>query len=319
MAGGAPGRGPGNERSRRAARDPSWAAGVLIALAVGFIGVFVVAPLAVVFVEAFREGWGPFVAALSDPETTNAITLSLTTVALAIPLNVVFGVAAAWAIGRFEFRGKGALITLIDLPFAVSPVVSGMVFVLLFGTRGLLGPLLDSLGLEVIFSLPGIVLATTFVTSPFVARELIPFWQSKGTEEEEAALVLGASPWRMFRKVSLPSARYALLYGVVLATARALGEFGAVSVVSGHIRGETNTLPLYIEILYGEYHFQGAFAVATLFAVMGIATLFVKWLLETRLAEDRAGATASGDDAPGEPLDARGGVGDGLGASVLRK
>lgn len=273
-------------KPRPATRDPGWVAWGLIAVALGFLGLFVVLPLTIVFYEAFRQGMGPFTTALIDPDTLSAIKLSLITVALAVPLNIVFGVAAAWAIGRFDFPGKSFLVTLIDLPFAVSPVVSGMVFVLLFGTRGLLGPFLEPAGIKIIFALPGIVLATAFVTFPFVARELIPFWQTQGKDQEEAALILGAKPWTMFWKVSLPTARYALLYGVVLATARALGEFGAVSVVSGHIRGQTNTLPLHIEVLYGEYQFQGAFAVASLFAVFGLGTLVAQWLLERRIASD---------------------------------
>ncbi len=271
---------------RPATRDPRWVVWLLMTVAFGFLGLFVVLPLTIVFVEAFREGLGPFTDALAEPDTLAALQLSLLTVALAVPLNIVFGVAAAWAIGRFEFPGKSFLVTLIDLPFAVSPVVSGMVFVLLFGARGLLGPYLEPAGIQIVFALPGIVLATAFVTFPFVARELIPFWQTQGNDQEEAALILGAKPWTMFWKVSLPTARYALLYGVVLATARALGEFGAVSVVSGHIRGQTNTLPLHIEVLYGEYQFQGAFAVASLFAVFGLATLVAQWLLERRMTLD---------------------------------
>ncbi|NUP07944.1 MAG: sulfate ABC transporter permease subunit CysW [Polyangiaceae bacterium] len=291
MAGGASGianRATSASKLRRATRDPGWAKALLISVAVGFIGLFVVVPLAVIFTEALRDGFGPFFAALSNPDTQNALQLSLLVVVLSIPLNIVFGIAAAWAIARFQFPGKGALITLIDLPFAVSPVVSGMIFVLLFGAQGVLGPFLDSIGVKIVFALPGIVLATAFVTFPFVARELIPFWQSRGAEDEEAALVLGARPWTMLFRISLPTAKYALLYGVVLATARALGEFGAVSVVSGHIRGKTNTLPLYIEILYGEYQFQSAFSVASMFALMGLLTLFAKWLLERRIAADIA-------------------------------
>lgn len=285
-AGGLSGRAKGGGKPRRVTRDPAWARALLLTAAVGFVGLFVVAPLAVVFSEALRGGVRPFLAAVQHPETWSAMKLSLLVVLLAVPLNVVFGIAAAWAIARFEFRGKGALITLIDLPFAVSPVVSGMIFVLLFGGHGLLGPYLRPLGIKVIFALPGIVLATAFVTFPFVARELIPFWQARGAQDEEAAQVLGAGPWTTLLRVSLPSAKYALLYGVVLSTARALGEFGAVSVVSGHIRGKTNTLPLHIEILYGEYQFQAAFAVASLFALMGLATLGAKWAIERRMAAD---------------------------------
>ncbi|MBK6518119.1 MAG: sulfate ABC transporter permease subunit CysW [Polyangiaceae bacterium] len=286
VAGSVASRAGGASKVRRVTRDPAWARALLMMLALGFVGLFVVAPLAVVFSEAVRGGLGPFVAAVAHPETWSAIKLSLLVVVLAVPLNIVFGVAAAWAIARFEFRGKGALITLIDLPFAVSPVVSGMIFVLLFGGHGLLGPYLRPMGIKVIFALPGIVLATAFVTFPFVARELIPFWQARGSQDEEAAQVLGAGPWTTLFRVSLPTAKYALLYGVVLSTARALGEFGAVSVVSGHIRGRTNTLPLHVEILYGEYQFQAAFAVASLFALMGIATLGAKWALERKMAAD---------------------------------
>ena len=285
-AGSVASRAGGASKVRRVTRDPTWARALLMVLALGFVGLFVVAPLAVVFSEAVRGGVEPFVAAVTHPETWSAIKLSLLVVVLAVPLNIVFGVAAAWAIARFEFRGKGALITLIDLPFAVSPVVSGMIFVLLFGGHGLLGPYLRPMGIKVIFALPGIVLATAFVTFPFVARELIPFWQARGSQDEEAAQVLGAGPWTTLFRVSLPTAKYALLYGVVLSTARALGEFGAVSVVSGHIRGRTNTLPLHVEILYGEYQFQAAFAVASLFALMGIATLGAKWALERKMAAD---------------------------------
>ncbi len=278
---------------RPATRDPSLVSWALVAVALGFLGLFVVMPLAIVFVEALRHGLEPFLDALGHPETLSAIKLSLVTVILAVPLNIVFGIAAAWAIGRFDFPGKSILVTMIDLPFAVSPVVSGMVFVLLFGTRGLLGPVLEPTGIRIVFALPGIVLATAFVTFPFVARELIPFWQTQGKDQEEAAIVLGASSWKMFFRVSLPIARYALLYGIVLATARALGEFGAVSVVSGHIRGETNTLPLHIEVLYGEYQFQGAFAVASLYAVFGLGTLVAQWFLERRMASDQASETAA--------------------------
>lgn len=273
--------------TRPATSDPPLVKWTLLVVALGFLGLFVVLPLAVVFVEALKEGIGPFFDALSHPDTVSAIKLSLAAVALAVPLNIVFGVAAAWAIGRFDFPGKSILVTMIDLPFAVSPVVSGMVFVLLFGARGVLGPYLEPAGIKIVFALPGIVLATAFVTFPFVARELIPFWQTQGKEQEEAAMVLGAKPWTMFFRVSLPVARYALLYGVVLATARALGEFGAVSVVSGHIRGETNTLPLHIEVLYGEFQFQGAFAVASIYVVFGLGTLVAQWLLERRMATDQ--------------------------------
>jgi sulfate transport system permease protein len=298
MAGGAARVDRGDEaRVRPATRDPGWVRALLIAVAVGFIGLFVLMPLVVVFSEALSDGPAAFARSIADEETLHALGLSLLTAVLAVPLNVVFGVAAAWAIARFDFPGKSALVTLIDLPFAVSPVVSGMIFVLLLGTRGVVGPYLEPLGIRVIFALPGIVIATAFVTFPFIARELIPFWQAQGPEQEEAAITLGASGWTTLFRVSLPTARYALLYGVVLATARALGEFGAVSVVSGHIRGRTNTLPLHIEILYGEFQYQSAFTAASLFAVMGLGTLAAKYFLERRMSMDRgersAGAATS--------------------------
>jgi len=260
---------------------------LLIGIAVSFVFVFVALPLLLVFSEALKGGLGGYVAAITDEETLHALGLTVLVVLVSIPLNVVFGIAAAWAIARFDFPGKSFLVTLIDLPFAVSPVVSGMVFVLLLGARGVLGQYLEPYGIKIIFATPGLVIATTFVTFPFVARELIPFWQTQGAQEEEAAITLGAGGLRVLRKVSLPAARYALLYGVVLASARALGEFGAVSVVSGHIRGETNTLPLHIEILYGEYQMQAAFAVASLFALFGLVTLVAKWWLEKKSRLER--------------------------------
>ncbi|MFO1081727.1 MAG: sulfate ABC transporter permease subunit CysW [Reyranellaceae bacterium] len=262
---------------------------LLVSVAVGFLLLFIVLPLAAVFAEALRRGLEPFLATFADADTQAAVWLTLLVAAIAVPLNLVFGVSAAWAIAKFEFRGKSLLISLIDLPFSVSPVVSGLVFVLLFGAQGLLGPLLDGWDVKIIFAVPGIVLATVFVTFPFVARELIPLMQEQGTAEEEAALTLGASGLRTFLTVTLPNVRWALLYGVLLCNARAMGEFGAVSVVSGHIRGLTNTMPLQVEILYNEYDFVGAFAVATLLAGLALVTLAVKSFLEWRHAEGLAG------------------------------
>ena len=263
----------------------------LTAFTLVFVGLFILLPLAAVFAEAFRKGFDVYFAAIVDPEALNAIRLTLLTAAIAVPLNLVFGVAAAWAIAKFEFRGKQLLITLIDLPFSVSPVVAGLVFVLVFGLQGWLGPWLREHDIQVIFALPGIVLATMFVTLPFVARELIPLMQTQGAEEEEAALTLGASGWQTFRKITLPNVKWALLYGVVLCNARAMGEFGAVSVVSGHVRGETNTIPLHIEILYNEYQFVAAFAAATVLAFLALVTLAVKSFIEWREESKHAEAT----------------------------
>ncbi|MEQ1612138.1 MAG: sulfate ABC transporter permease subunit CysW [Hyphomicrobiaceae bacterium] len=263
-----------------ATRDAGWVKALVLTLALGFFGLFLLMPLIAVFVEAFRKGWSVYVAALVEPDAVSAIKLTLLVAVIAVPLNVVFGVAAAWAITKFEFRGKQFLITLIDLPFSVSPVIAGLVYVLVFGAQGWLGPWLQAHDLKVIFAVPGIALATVFVTFPFVARELIPLMQSQGTEEEEAALTLGASGWQMFRRVTLPNIKWALLYGVILCNARAMGEFGAVSVVSGHIRGLTNTMPLHVEILYNEYQFAAAFAVASLLALLALVTLVLKSYVE---------------------------------------
>jgi sulfate transport system permease protein len=267
---------------RTHARPPQGLAWVLVAVALLFLAFFLVLPLAAVFAQAFAKGLGPWLAALANDDTLSSIRLTLVAVAIAVPLNVGFGLAASWAIAKFEFRGKSFLISLIDLPFSVSPVVAGLCFVLLFGARGLLGPWLEDHGLQVVFAVPGIVLATIFVTFPFVARELIPLMQAQGNDEEEAALTLGASGWQTFRRVTLPKIRWGLLYGVILCAARAMGEFGAVSVVSGHVRGETNTMPLHVEILYNEYDFVGAFAVASLLAMTALATLAVKSWVESR-------------------------------------
>ncbi len=256
---------------------------VLILAAVAIIAVFLLAPLAVIFVEAFSKGAGAVLAALSEPDARSALALTLTVAAIAVPLNLVFGLAASWAIAKFDFRGKSLLITLIDLPFSVSPVVSGLIYVLVFGLQGVFGPFLRDHGIRIIFAVPGIVLATLFVTFPFVARELIPLMQAQGRREEEAALTLGATGWQIFSRVTLPNIRWGLLYGVLLSNARAMGEFGAVSVVSGHIRGLTNTLPLHIEVLYNEYNLAAAFSVAGLLAALALVTLAAKSLLEWRM------------------------------------
>jgi sulfate transport system permease protein len=258
---------------------------VAMAIAFLFLALFLVLPLVVVFVEALRRGLGTYLEAFAEPDAQEAIRLTLTVAAISVPLNVVFGLTASWAIAKFDFHGKSLLITLIDLPFSVSPVVAGLIYVLLFGAQGLMGPWLAAHGIKVIFALPGIVLATVFVTFPFVARELIPLMQEQGTAEEEAALTLGASGWRTFLTVTLPNIRWGLLYGVLLCNARAMGEFGAVSVVSGHIRGLTNTMPLHVEILYNEYNFVAAFAVASLLAGLAILTLGVKSFLEWRYGD----------------------------------
>jgi sulfate transport system permease protein len=270
-------------RTAGALADPAWLRVTLIGVALAFLGLFLVLPLATVFLEAFAKGWRVYVEAIADPIALAAIRLTLLVAAISVPLNAAFGVAAAWAIAKFEFRGKSLLVTAIDLPFAVSPVVSGLIFVLLFGAHGLFGPWLQAHGVKIIFAVPGIVLATTFITFPFVARELIPIMEEQGTDEEEAAVSLGASGWQTFRRVTLPNVSLGLLYGVVLLNARAMGEFGAVSVVSGHVRGLTNTVPLHVEILYNEYQGAAAFAVASLLALLALVTLVAKRLLEWRM------------------------------------
>jgi sulfate transport system permease protein len=276
---------PPAERVRLAGalEEPAWLRTVLIGVAVAFLGLFLVLPLVTVFLEAFSKGWQVYLDAILEPAALAAIRLTLLVAAISVPLNAVFGVAAAWAIAKFEFRGKSLLVTLIDLPFAVSPVVSGLIFVLLFGAQGLLGPWLQAHGVKIIFAAPGIILATMFITFPFVARELIPIMEEQGSEEEEAAVSLGASGWQTFRRITLPNVNLGLLYGIVLLNARAMGEFGAVSVVSGHIRGLTNTVPLHVEILYNEYQGAAAFAVASLLALLAIVTLVAKRLLEWRM------------------------------------
>ena len=267
-----------------ATTEPAWLRRTLIAIALLFLALFLFVPLAAVFFEALKKGLGVYVAAITDPDALSAIKLTLIAAAIAVPMNLVFGVAAAWAIAKFEFRGRDLLLTLIDLPFSVSPVIAGLIFVLVFGLQGWLGGWLRDHDLKVIFALPGIVLATVFITFPFVARELIPLMQAQGTEQEEAARVLGAGGWQIFRRITLPNIKWALLYGVILCNARAMGEFGAVSVVSGHIRGQTNTMPLHIEILYNEYQFAAAFAVASLLAGLALVTLALKYFVERHTA-----------------------------------
>ena len=278
-----------NTTTRVARTESAPARWLLIALAVLFLLSFLVLPLVAVFVQALAGGLEAYRAAIVEPDALAAIRLTLLVAAIAVPINLVFGLAASWAIAKFDFRGKSFLLTLIDLPFSVSPVISGLVWVLLFGAHGWLAPILAPFGLKIVFALPGIVLATLFVTFPFVARELIPLMAEQGREAEEAALSLGASGWQTFFRVTLPNVKWGLLYGVLLCNARAMGEFGAVSVVSGHIRGLTNTMPLHVEILYNEYDFVGAFAVASLLAILGLVTLVAKLLLEWRHADDLAG------------------------------
>jgi len=284
--------------SEAAFQASSWAAPVrsegrlvrwlLIGVALGFLGLFLALPLAIVFIEASARGWSAYLNALADPDALAAIRLTVIVAAIAVPLNVVIGIAAAWAVAKHEFRGKQLLVSLIDLPFSVSPVIAGLVYVLLFGAQGYFGPWLKAYGVEIIFALPGIVLATLFVTFPFVARELIPHMQSLGNSDEEAALTLGASPWRTFFAVTLPNIKWSLLYGVLLCNARAMGEFGAVAVVSGKIRGLTTTMPLQVEILYNEYMSAAAFAVASILALLALVTLAAKTFLEWRYADEIA-------------------------------
>ena len=274
--------------TRPALKETPLAQWLLTLAGLVFLLVFLAMPLLAVFVEALRRGVGAYLEAMIEPDALSAIKLTLLTAAIAVPLNLVFGVAASWAITKFDFRGKTLLLTLIDLPFSVSPVISGMIYVLLFGLHGWFGPWLKANDIQIIFALPGIVIATIFVTFPFVARELIPLMQEQGTENEEAAIVLGASGWQTFWRVTLPNIRWGLLYGVLLCNARAMGEFGAVSVVSGHIRGETNTMPLHVEILYSEYNFVAAFAVASLLALLALVTLAAKTALEWRHAAEIA-------------------------------
>jgi len=285
--------------TRPAIAELAWVKWLLVTVSLGFLGVFLLMPLAAVFVEAFRKGAGAYFTSFRDPAALAAIKLTLLVAAIAVPANCVFGLAASWAIAKFSFVGKNLLISLIDLPFAVSPVISGLIYILLYGLHGWLGPWLVAHDIQIVFAVPGIVLATLFVTFPFIAREVIPLMQAQGTEDEEAAITLGASGWQTFRRVTLPNVKWAVLYGVILCNARAMGEFGAVSVVSGHIRGRTNTMPLHVEILYNEYNFVAAFAVASLLAMLALATLALKSFFEWRsrrplgAAPPCAGADAS--------------------------
>ena len=267
---------------RHMTTEVAWVRWAFIILALLFMGLFLVLPLASVFAEALSGGWQSYLAALKEPDAWSAIRLTLLTALISVPVNLVFGIAAAWAIAKYEFRGKAVLTTLVDLPFSVSPVVAGLIYVLVFGAQGWFGPWLSDHGIQIVFAVPGIVLATVFVTFPFVARELIPLMQAQGTDEEQAAVVLGASGWQTFWHVTLPNIKWGLLYGVILSNARAMGEFGAVSVVSGHIRGQTNTLPLHVEILYNEYQSAAAFAVASLLALLALVTLVIKSWVEWR-------------------------------------
>src|SRR5574343_992292 len=268
----------------QATAEPAWVRWALVGTALAFLSLFLFVPLVAVFVEALKKGWDVYLDAITQPDALDAIKLTLIAAAISVPLNLVFGIAAAWAIAKFDFRGKNLLLTLIDLPFSVSPVIAGLIYMLVFGLQGWFGEWLRDNDLKIVFAVPGIVLATVFVTFPFVARELIPLMQAQGQEQEEAARVLGASGWQTFWKVTLPNVKWALLYGVILCNARAMGEFGAVSVVSGHVRGFTNTMPLHIEILYNEYQFAAAFAVASLLAALALVTLVLKQFVEWRAA-----------------------------------
>jgi sulfate transport system permease protein len=281
-------------RLSEVSREPVWVKWLLISLALTFLSLFLFLPLVSVFFEAFKRGWDVYLAAITEPDAVSAIKLTLIAAGISVPLNLVFGVAAAWAIAKFDFRGKSVLLTLIDLPFSVSPVIAGLIYVLVFGLQGWFGAWLIENDMKVIFAVPGIVLATIFITFPFIARELIPLMQAQGQEQEEAAVVLGASGWQTFWKVTLPNVKWALLYGVILCNARAMGEFGAVSVVSGHIRGMTNTMPLHIEILYNEYQFAAAFAVASLLAVLALVTLVLKYIVERRVQQQLSQVKSAG-------------------------
>lgn len=288
-------------KARSATTEAPWVRYTLIGIALAFLFLFLVLPLAAVFTEALRKGFGAYLAALQEPDAWSAIKLTLIAAAIAVPLNLVFGVSAAWAIAKYEFRGKSFLTTLVDLPFSVSPVVAGLMYVLVFGANGWFGPWLMANDIKVIFAVPGIVLATVFVTFPFIARELIPLMQAQGTDEEQAAIVLGATGWQTFWHVTLPNIKWGLLYGVILTNARAMGEFGAVSVVSGHIRGQTNTLPLHVEILYNEYQSVAAFAVASLLALLALVTLLIKSVAEWRAAQEQKAAAGLPPERPPMP------------------
>ncbi len=278
--------------------EAAWVRYTLIGVALTFMALFLVLPLAAVFAEALRKGFGAYLEALQEPDAWSAMRLTLLTAAIAVPLNLVFGVAAAWCIAKYEFRGKAFLTTLVDLPFSVSPVVAGLIYVLMFGAQGWFGPWLQAHDIKIIFAVPGIVLATVFVTFPFIARELIPLMQSQGNDEEQAAIVLGATGWQTFWYVTLPNIKWGLIYGVILCNARAMGEFGAVSVVSGHIRGQTNTLPLHVEILYNEYQSVAAFAVASLLALLALVTLFIKSVAEWLHARELKAIAALSPERP---------------------
>lgn len=288
-------------RAQAGTTESAWVKWSLIGLALGFIFLFLLLPLAAVFVEALRKGVDAYWEALKEPDAWSAIRLTLLIAAIAVPCNLIFGVAAAWAIAKYEFRGKALLTTLVDLPFSVSPVVAGLVYVLLFGAHGWFGSWLMENDIKIIFAVPGIVLATIFVTFPFVARELIPLMQAQGTEEEQAAMVLGANGWQTFWHVTLPNIKWGLIYGVILCNARAMGEFGAVSVVSGHIRGQTNTMPLHVEILYNEYQSVAAFAVASLLALLALVTLVIKSWVEWQFERDQKAAAALPPERPQAP------------------
>jgi len=285
-------------RKRVTTTEAPWVRRTLIGIALLFLLLFLLLPLAAVFTEALRKGLGAYLEALKEPDAWAAIRLTLITAAITVPLNLVFGVAAAWAIAKYEFRGKAFLTTLVDLPFSVSPVVAGLIYVLVFGAQGWLGPWLDAHDIKIVFAVPGIVLATVFVTFPFIARELIPLMQAQGNDEEQAAIVLGASGWQTFWYVTLPNIKWGLIYGVILCNARAMGEFGAVSVVSGHIRGQTNTMPLHVEILYNEYQSVAAFAVASLLALLALVTLVVKSLAEWKQERDMKAAAEVPPERP---------------------
>ena len=275
---------PAAVRTSPVSSEPLWLRITLIGISLLFMGLFLLVPLFSIFYEAFRQGMVVYWAAITEPDALSAIKLTLLAAAIALPLNAIFGIAAAWAITKFDFRGKSMLLTLIDLPFSVSPVIAGLALVLIYGANSLIGGWLEAHGLQVIFAVPGIVIATVFITFPFVARELIPLMQQQGSSEEEAARILGASGWQIFRRVTLPNIKWALLYGLILSNARAMGEFGAVSIASGHIRGETNTMPLHIEVVYNEYQFSAAFAVASLLALLALVTLVLKYFVERRTA-----------------------------------
>ncbi|MFO0443974.1 MAG: sulfate ABC transporter permease subunit CysW [Betaproteobacteria bacterium] len=277
-------------RLRSATGEAPWVRRLIIALGLGFMTLFLFIPLVTVFYEALKKGWDVYLAAITEPDALSAVKLTLIAAGISVPLNLAFGLAAAWAIAKFEFRGKNILLTLIDLPFSVSPVIAGLIYVLVFGLQGWFGAWLIENDMKVIFAVPGIVLATVFVTFPFIARELIPLMQAQGIEQEEAARVLGAGGWQIFWRVTLPNVKWALLYGVILCNARAMGEFGAVSVVSGHIRGQTNTMPLHIEIVYNEYQFAAAFAVASLLALLALVTLLLKYGVEQRVKHQQRAA-----------------------------